>query len=55
MLHRCGAVPWRYGSGSPGDRPDVTAFVLWCLEAVRQGGQDFWGYLVGRTVGVSCF
>ena len=46
-----GRFHWRYSSGNPGDRPDVSAFVLWCLEAVREGGQDFWGYFVGRTVG----
>ena len=41
-----GRFHWRHRRGNPGDRSDVTAFVLWCLEAVREGGQ--------RLVGLAC-
>eukprot|EP00435_Cladocopium_sp_Y103_P041923 s2395_g11.t1 len=35
-----GRFRWRYRSGDPGDHLRLTAFVLWCVEAVRQG--DWW-------------
>ena len=33
-----GRFHWRYRSRNPGDHLCFTAFVLWCLEAVWQGG-----------------